>query len=187
MSSVAHFSLAQYELMVESGAFDGSHHQRVEFIRGEVREMNPISPKHASSVDWLNSWSFQNTEREKVIVRIQGSTRIAELESEPEPDVMWLVNKDYSARHPEPKDVLLLIEVSESSLAYDTGEKAQLYAEAGIADYWVVNLVDNSVEVFRDPGSSGYGSRRTHRGDEEIRSLAFPDVALKPSNMFGPS
>lgn len=186
MSSVAHFTLAQYELMVESGAFDGKNHQRVEFIRGEVREMSPISPKHACAVDWLNSWSFRSTDRGEVIVRIQSSARIPKLESEPEPDVMWLANKDFSTRHPEPEDVLLLIEVADSSLAYDTTEKARLYAEAGIADYWVVNLLDNSVEVFRDPGPSGYGSRRTHRGDEEIHPLAFPDVALKPSGLFAP-
>jgi len=187
MSSVAHFSLAQYELMVESGAFDGKHHQRIEFIRGEIREMTPISARHAWAVDWLTGWSFENTDRADVIVRVQGPTRIPKLESAPEPDLLWLVNRNYSTSHPEPEDVLLLIEVAESSLTYDTGEKARLYSEAGIADYWVVNLVEDGVEVFRDPRPAGYRSRRTYRGEEEIRPLPFPEVALQPSALFRPS
>jgi len=162
MSSVAHFSLAQYELMV-------------------------ISAKHAWAVDRLNAWSFRNTDPADAIVRIQSPTRIPKLESEPEPDVLWLVNKDYSSSHPEPEDVLLLIEVAESSLAYDTGEKARLYAEAGIADYWVIDLAEDCVEVFRDPQPTGYRSRQTYRGDEEVRPLAFPDVSLQPSALFRPS
>ncbi len=184
MSSVAHFTLAQYELMVESGAFDGRHHQRVEFIRGGIREMSPISPRHAWAVDWLNAWSFQHTDRGEVIVRIQSSARIPNLESAPEPDVLWLVNGDYSTRHPEPDDLRLLIEVADSSLANDIGEKAQLYAEAGIADYWVVNLVEDCVEVFRDPQPTGYRSRQTYRGDEKVQPLASPDVSLEPSDLF---
>lgn len=187
MSTVAHFTLAQYELMARAGAFDGNHHQRVEFIRGEIREMSPIDPRHASIVDWLNAWSFENTDRRQVIIRIQSTARIPELESAPEPDVLWLVKKDYSTRHPEPAEILLLIEVAESSLAEDTSEKAQLYAETGIADYWVVNLVEQCVEVFRDPQPSGYQSRQIGRGEEEIRPLAFPDVVLKPSIVLRPS
>jgi len=184
MSTVAQFTLQQYELMVEAGAFDGKHHRRVEFIRGEIREMSPISPRHAWAVDWLGAWSFQNTDRREVIVRIQSPARIPNLESAPEPDVLWILSKDYSARHPEPADIHLMIEVAESSLAYDTGEKARLYAEAGIADCWVVNLVDDCVEVFREPSPSGYQSRQVRRGDEEIRPLALPDVVLKPSSFF---
>ncbi|HUT11175.1 MAG TPA: Uma2 family endonuclease [Thermoguttaceae bacterium] len=187
MSSVAHFSLAQYELMVESGAFDGPHHQRIEFIRGEIREMTPIGIRHGAVVDRVTRLSTQLLPPHRAVVRIQGTLRAPALESAPEPDVLWLVPKDYFQGHPEPEDVLLLIEVAESSLTYDTGEKARLYAEAGIADYWVVDLVEDCVEVFRDPQPSGYRSRRTHRGDEEIRPLAFPDVALQPSALFRPS
>ena len=126
MSTLAHFTLAQYELMVEAGAFDGKYHQRVEFIRGEIREMTPFGPKHAWAVDWLNAWSFENTSRQEVIIRIQSSARIPNLERAPEPDVLWLAKRDYSSRHPEPADILLLIEVAYSSVAYDIGEKARL-------------------------------------------------------------
>ncbi len=184
MSSVAHFSLAQYELMVESGAFDGKHHQRVEFIRGEIRKRTPISVRHGAVVDRLNRLSTELFSSDQVAVRIQGTLRAPAVDSAPEPDVLWLAPKDYFQGHPEPDDVLLLIEVTESSLAVDTGEKAQLYAEAGVTDYWVVNLVDDCVEVFRDPQPAGYATRRTYRGEEEIRPLAFPDAVLTPSLLF---
>ncbi len=187
MSSVAHFTLAQYELMVESGAFDGSYHQRVEFIRGEVREMTPIGSRHGAVVDRLARLSIELLRSDRAEVRIQGVLRVPTLESAPEPDILWLAPKDYFQGNPEPEDVLLLIEVADSSLSGDTGEKAQLYADARIADYWVVNLMDDSVQVFRDPGPSGYASRRTHRGDEEIHPLAFPDAVLKPSGLLKPS
>jgi len=184
MSSVAHFSLAQYELMAEAGAFDGKHHQRVEFIRGEIREMTPIGIQHGDVVDRLTRWSIENLPADRAWVRIQGTLTVPALESAPEPDVLWLVPKDYSQGYPEPEDVLLLIEVAESSLAEDTGEKARLYAEAGIQDYWVVNLVEDCVEIFRNPRSSGYQSREIRRGEEELRPLAFPEVVLKPSALF---
>ncbi len=187
MSTVAHFSLAQYELIVQSGAFDGKHRQRVEFIRGEIRQMTPIGTKHAAVVDRLTRLSIDLLPADRAVVRIQGTLRAAVVQSAPEPDVLWLAPKDYFQGHPEPEDVLLLVEVGESSLAGDTGEKALLYAEAGIAEYWVVDLVADCVEVFREPTATGYASRRTCRGDEEIRPLAFPDVFLRPSSFFKPS
>ncbi len=187
MSTAARFSLAQYDLMVEAGAFDGRHRQRVEFVRGEIREMTPMSARHACAIERLNAWSFESTPRAAVAVRIQCPARIPELESAPEPDVLWARKRDYSSQHPEPGDILLVVEVAESSLDYDTGEKAQLYAEAGIADYWVVNLIDDCVEVFRDPQPEGYQTHVTLRGDQEIRPLAFPDAVFTPSLLARPS
>ena len=98
----------------------------------------------------------------------------------------WVVRRDYSRRRPSAADVLLVIEVAESSLAYDAGEKADLYAAAGIADYWVVNVPDRSIEVRRDPVGGRYRSLKTHLGDDEVRPLAFPDVALKPASLWEP-
>lgn len=184
MSTVTQFSLAQYELMVESGAFDGKHRKRVEFIRGEIREMSPIGTRHAAAVDLLNRLSMDCLPSEKATIRIQGTLIVPTLESAPEPDVMWLVPKEYFECHPQPDDVLLLIEVADTSVSYDTGEKAKLYADAGIKDYWVVNVVDNCIDVFREPSASGYGQRHTCRADDEIQSLAFPEISIKPSTLF---
>ena len=78
----------------------------------------------------------------------------------------------------------MLIEVADTSLPSDTGEKAELYAEAGITDYWVVNLADKSIELFRDPTPSGYASRQTFKGEEPISPLAFAELSLAPSALF---
>ncbi len=184
MSTVTHFTLAQYERMVEGGVFAVPGQQRVELIRGEIRKMSPIGLRHACAVDWLTAWSFRITSQDQTIIRIQGPTRMPELESEPEPDVMWLAKKSYVTQHPSPNDVELLVEVAESSLAMDLGEKMLLYAEAGICDYWVVDLVKDCVHVFRDPRPSGFASHAVHRGDEAIRPLAPATAALVPSELF---
>jgi Uma2 family endonuclease len=184
MSVVTRFTLAQYELMAEAGVFDGKHRQRVELIRGEIRQMTPIGIRHGAVVDRLNQLSMQLLPPGGAVVRIQGMLTLPALESAPEPDVLWLAPRDYFQRHPEPEDVLLLVEVAESSLAEDTGEKAQLCAEAGISDYWVVNLLEDCIEIFRDPQPSGYQSRQKRRGDEAIRPLAFPEVVIRPSLLF---
>jgi Uma2 family endonuclease len=184
MSVVTHFTLEQYELMAEAGVFDGKHRQRVELIRGEIRRLTPIGPRHAWVVDRLAAWSFEVLPSDRATVRIRGMLTLPALESAPEPDVLWLAPKDYFQGHPVPEDVLLVVEVAESSLAEDTGEKARLYAEAGIADYWVVNVSGDCIEVFRDPQPGGYGSRQTRRGDDEVCPLAFPDTVIRPSLLF---
>ena len=186
MSVVTRFTLEQYELMAEAGVFDGKHHRRVELVRGEIRQMAPIGIRHGAVVDRLARLSGELLPADRAEIRIQGVLTAPALESAPEPDVLWLAPGDYFQRHPVPDDVLLLVEVAESSLAEDTGEKARLYAEAGIADYWVVNLLEDCVEVFRDPGPSGYQSRQSRRGDEEIRPLAFAEVVITPSMLFRP-
>jgi len=187
MSVVTRFTLEQYELMAEAGVFDGKHRRRVELLRGEICEMAPIGVRHGAVVDRLNRLSMEILPRGSAVIRIQGMLTLPALESAPEPDVLWLAPRDYFQDHPKPEDVLLLVEVAESSLAQDTGEKAQLYAEAGIADYWVVDALHDCVEVFRDPQPSGYRSRQTRRGEDALRPLAFPEVALKASLLFRPS
>ena len=177
MSIAAHFTIAQYEKMIEAGVFNDRDGRRIELFRGEVVEMSPIGDRHALAVDRLARLSIQHLPAERAHVRIQGPLVLAEQESRPEPDVLWLAPGDYRDA-PEAADVLLLIEVADTTWTYDTREKAQLYAEAGIADYWEVNLVDQYVVVFRDPGPKGYLNRREYRGDAEIHPLAFPELAI---------
>jgi Uma2 family endonuclease len=103
----------------------------------------------------------------------------------PEPDLAWAIRRDYSNRRPEPQDVLLVIEVSDSSLSYDRKTKAALYAEAGIADYWIVNVAARRVEVFRDPSGNRYESIVAYGPGEPVRPLAFPGLSLSVSRLFG--
>jgi Uma2 family endonuclease len=181
MSTIARFSLAEYDRIVNSGAFDQRH---LELIRGEIREMAPIGPGHEEVVDLLLEWSIDNLPRKRVRLRIQESIGLADLESAPEPDIAWVVPKEYRRGRPTSEDVLLIIEVAESSLDYDRGDKAMLYAEAGVADYWIVNLADRAVEVHRDPRGSGYHSVIVFRDREEVRPLAFPAVVLRPAMLW---
>jgi Uma2 family endonuclease len=181
VSTIARLTLAQYDRMIESGVFERGQRKRLEFIGGEIREMKPIGSLHADVVDRLVEWSFDSLPKHAVRIRVQNSIGLPELESAPEPDLAWVARRDYSLARPTGKDVLLVIEVAESSLAYDCGEKADLYAAAGIADYWMVNLPDRSVEVRRDPGRGRYRSLKTYAGDDEIHSLAFPQVVLQPA------
>jgi len=95
-----------------------------------------------------------------------------------------LARRDYSKSRPTVGDVLLVIEVADSSLAYDCGEKAELYAAAGIADYWVVNLPGRCVEVRRDPQGGRYRSQRAFAGGEELRPLAVPEAVLRAGTLW---
>jgi Uma2 family endonuclease len=184
MSSVAHLSLNDYDRMIESGVFDGARRRRLEFIYGEIREMAPIGPSHEEVVARLNEWSILNLPVEKIRIRVQSSIGLPELESAPQPDIAWVKRRDYSKGRPVAADVLLIIEVAESSWEYDCGEKADLYAAAGISEYWVVNLNDRTVEVRREPSGGRYRSLQTYSGDQEIRPLASSETALRPVSLW---
>jgi Uma2 family endonuclease len=181
MSTIAHFSLAEYDRIVETGALD---QRRLELIRGEIREMAPIGSPHEHAVDELNRWSIESLSREQACVRIQHSVGLPVLDSAPEPDIAWVSPRKYAQGRPQPADVLLIIEVSESSLAYDRGDKATMYAEAGIADYWIINLRDKVIEVHRDPQTDRYRDVTVYRGNDEVRPLAFPEVVLRPAALW---
>ncbi len=183
MSTIAKFSVREYERMIDAGVFSGKNHRRIELIRGEFREMSPIGPDHAKMVDRLSDWSYDSTPRKSVQVRIQNPVAFLPLDTEPEPDIVW-TRRDYPGSHPAGKDILLLIEVAESSLADDRGEKAELYAEAGIADYWIVNLIDRTVEVRRSPTNGRYADIHSFNIGDSIHPLAAPDAHLNIAGLF---
>jgi Uma2 family endonuclease len=180
MSTVAHISLLQYEVMVEAGAFSGKHRQRIELIRGELRQRNPIGTRHANVVDLLIEWSHESVPKDRVRIRCQAPLRIPALQSSPEPDLMWLTRKDYSRQHPEPTDVFLLIEVAEDSLRYDLGEKARLYAAAGIVEYWVVDIPQQAIHVHRQPQAGRYASVTVVGEQQTIATVQF-SILLQPA------
>jgi Uma2 family endonuclease len=184
MSMIARLSLAQYDRMIEHGVFDQGTRQRLEFVRGEIREMAPIGSRHEEVVDRLTSWSARVLPEAKIRLRVQNSVGLPELESAPEPDIAWVVQRDYSQARPTSADVLLIVEVAGSSLAYDIGEKADLYAAAGISDYWVVDLDNGWIEVRRDPAAGRYRTLHTYSSNDEISPLALPEAVLRPASLF---
>lgn len=161
----------EYDQLVLLGTFEG---ERVELINGELRRMSPIGPPHDSTVDRLTKLLVLALV-EKARVRVQGSFAAGDL-SQPEPDFSILPDRDYDDGHPDVAH--LIIEVAESSLRYDRTEKAELYAERGVPEYWIVNLVERVVEVHREPHEGEYRSRTVHAKGERLRLLAFPDVVL---------
>lgn len=184
MSTIARFSVAEYDRMIDRGVFDPRDTRRLELIRGEIRQKCDVGPAHEHVADHLVEWSIRVFHEAKFRVRALHSIGLPDLESVVEPDVAWVELRDYSQARPTARDVFLILEIAESSLAYDTGEKADLYAAAGIADYWVVNVPERAIEVRRDPGASGYRSLRTFTGDDEVRPLAAPEIALRPSMLW---
>jgi Uma2 family endonuclease len=187
MSTATRITLAEYDRMIAAGAFDGGvTRPRVELIEGELRPMSPIGPLHEDVVDILNEWAVTNFPREQVRVRIQNSVGIPGLESAPEPDLVCAKRRSYRGGRPLPADILLVVEVSDSSLDYDRGQKAGQFAGAGIADYWVINIPGRCIEVFRQPDAGQYKSCEVFKPGDVIHPLAFPQVTLPVALLFAP-
>ena len=148
------FTVDKYEKMIETGIL--GEDDRVELIRGEIVKMAPIGLRHAACVARLVA-IFTSRLGSSVIIWPQNPIRIGG-HSMPEPDVALLkpTSDFYSEARPTPKDVLLLVEVADSSVARDKSAKVPLYAEAGVPVLWIVNLVENVVEVYSNPAGEVY-------------------------------
>ena len=175
-----------YDRMIAAGVFDPADMHPLELIGGELHMMSPIGDRHADAVDWLVRWSVLAVDSATTLVRVQNPLAIPGSESAPQPDIAWVTLRRYADRRPLPEEVSLLIEVADTSLEFDTTVKAGLYAAAGIADYWVVDLMSRAVVVFREPRSGAYESRSTHRGDQPVRPLVRAEATLSPAELFLP-
>jgi len=189
MATIQGFSLEEYDRMIERGDFETvnslGQKPRVELIFGEILPMSPIGPPHEDAVDLLCQWSFAVRDATAARIRIQNSLGVRELESAPEPDIAWVKDRSYAKARPTVDDVLLVIEVSDSSLSYDRSKKAKLHGQAGVADYWIVNLREQTIEVRRDPKDGQYQALTTHKGDATVTPLRFPGIDLPLSLSFG--
>ena len=184
MSTALQISIAEYDRLTKKGFFEQLRHRRVELIRGEMRQMSPPGPRHEEVVDALSEWSHEQVDRTSVRVRVQSSIGLPDFDSVPLPDIAWVLRKTYRKARPEGSDLFLVIEVSDSSLNYDRGTKAKLFANAQIADYWVVNLRDECIEVFRDPQDGEYQSREVFDRGHTVRPLRFPKLKLSVTKLF---
>jgi Uma2 family endonuclease len=162
---------AEYDKLVALGIFEG---ERIELIDGALLQMSPIGPPHGATVDRLTELlvlAFVGRAR----VRVQGSFAAGEF-SELEPDISVLPLADYDAAHP--RQAFLIVEVADSSLGHDRARKAQLYAECGVPEYWIVNLIERTVEVHRFASAGQYEQVTVTPNGSQIRVMAFPDVQL---------
>ena len=177
------FTREEYHRMGEVGILKPT--DRVELIRGEIVEMSPIGDRHAAFVDNLTMLLAARLV-DRAIVSVQNPVALAD-DTEPQPDLKILRRRPvpYKEREPWAEDVLLLIEVAESSLAYDRSTKLRLYAEAGIPEYWVIDCVAESIEVHRAPQANGYRDvSRITGGGATVTLQAFPDVTLTLAEVF---
>jgi len=158
--------------------------QHLQLINGEITTMSPVGYKHSGHLNGLVHL-FREKLATETILSIQNPLSLNKF-SEPEPDLMLLKPEAnfYKHRHPTVSDVLLLIEISDSSLYFDRQQKLKLYAQHKINDYWIVNLQNNSLEVYRQPKNASYELQQTLVGGEKIHPLYFPEITLEVANIF---
>jgi Uma2 family endonuclease len=159
------FTVEAYHRMGEAGLFEA---QRVELLAGKIYARSPISPKHASTVKRLANL-LHSLLGEAYLLSIQDPVRLDD-HSEPEPDLAILRHREdyYAESHPGPEDILLIIEIADSSLDKDRILKLPLYAAAGIPELWIVNLPDQQLERYWAPSAHGYSHRHTLRSGEVL-------------------
>ena len=158
--------------------------QKTQLIRGEVLLMSPASPEHNAVIARLQRLLLAGF-GDQAQVRVQLALSLND-DSEPDPDlsVVEVRADDYRHAHPGPADTKLLVEVARSSLRFDLGDKAELYAEAGIHDYWVIDVDGGAVEVHREPGGQRFAQRQRLIGDTPIAPLAKPDWSITPRQIL---
>jgi Uma2 family endonuclease len=177
------FTVDEYHRMGETGIL--GEDARVELIEGEIIEMSPIGSPHAARVKRLN----------RLLVRRLGTRAIVQVQdpvvlnrfSEPQPDLAVLKPRDdfYAAKHPEPRDVLLVVEVADTSRAFDRMVKAPLYARTGVRELWVVDVIDEVVEVHRKAQRGTYREITRFRRGQKVAMGGFPNVSFRVADILG--
>ena len=176
------FTVDAYDRMIEEGFLTPK--DRVELIRGEIVAKMAIGPRHAARVNRLVRL-FNRAVGDRAIVSSQNPIVLAD--SEPETDIALLEPRDdfYESRKPEPKDVLLAVEVSDSSIDDDREVKGPLYAENRIVEYWIVNLDEDCLEVYRTPRRDGtYRKKQILRSGDTVQISSLPGIKFKVSDLL---
>ena len=178
------FTLEEYQRLGETGIIHED--ERVELVEGEIVEMSPIGWPHASVVGRL-TMLFAQRYADRAIVWVQNPVALPRQVSQFQPDLALLKPRPdfYRDKGVEPDDALLVVEVMDSSVAYDRRVKLPIYARGGVPEVWLVNVNRNTVEVWRDPTSDGYRERRLVDHAGTITALAFPDVPLAMQDLIG--
>lgn len=185
MSFNTRLTIEEFDRMVAVGAFEkGMYRDWVELIDGVIRYMGSIGLLNEVVIERLTSWSFKGPAEDAVGIRVKSTVELTESNCVLLPDIAWVRNRRYWKKCPTANDVLLIIEVADSSVCYDQGKKADLYAAAEIPDYWVVNLLEPCVRIRRAPRSGQFQRVETIGIEGTARPLAFPEQALRVSSLF---
>ena len=169
------WTVAELHRFIQCGAF--TPEDRLELIEGDLIDMAPIGPEHAGCVDQLNRQFNQQTPSD-CWVRIQNPVTLSDA-SEPQPNIVIAraLTEPYTKRHPSAEDVLLLVEVADTTGGYDRGVKLPFYAASGIKEFWLIDLQRREIEVYRDPKGNRYGSVTTYC-EGEIKPYLVPGVVV---------
>lgn len=178
-----HFSVDDLDRMIVAGVL--SEDGRVELIDGEIVEMTPVGSQHAGCVKTLNHL-LSIAVGGRLVVSVQDPVRLSH-DSQPQPDVAVLRARDdfYRSSHPTAADVLLLVEVADTSLAIDRGAKLPLYAQAGIPEVWIVDLVAGRLEAYSEPSAEGYRLQRVRTRGDHLDGSTIPGMSLSVSDILG--
>ena len=176
------FTVDEYHKMIQANIL--TEDDRVELLAGEIVQMSPIGSRHVACVNRLNHIFMALGSR--VIISVQNPVRLSE-ESEPEPDVALVKPRSdfYTEALPTPKDVLLLIEVAETSIEIDRAVKLPLYARAGIGEVWLVDLSQKRIEVYRQPSAQGYQAVQQVQPGQSLIPAGLPDLAVGVDEVLG--
>lgn len=169
------FSIDEYHKLADIGLFEKA--DRVELLNGEIILMHAIGKRHGQAVTNF-IMDFAEQSRRRFMVSAQNPVLLDEM-SEPEPDIVLIRwKRKAGVTHPQPSEVFLIIEVADSSLRYDRRDKMRAYALAGIREFWILNLEENVVEVFRGPEGEQFSQTSRVGTGETLSPLAFPDVVI---------
>ena len=170
------FSVKTYDLMIERGVLD--ENDNVELLNGEIIDKMSKGKKHAYYNDLISNY-LKETFGKEAIVRNQNPILLDQF-SQPEPDIVLATppREKYLSQHPTPEEILLLVEVSDSTLYFDRNEKGLAYSQAGIRQYLLVNVENETVEDYRNPGKDGYETKQTYQIGEKFSLSEFPNVEI---------
>jgi Uma2 family endonuclease len=177
------FTVDEYYRMGEAGIL--TEDDRVELIEGEIVEMAPIGSRHASVVNRLTKFLVARS-GDRATVLIQNPIRLND-RSEPQPDVTLAQPRSdfYAAAHPGPNEVILIVEVSNTTLDYDREVKLPIYSRSGVPEVWIVDIESQVVEVYLQPSPSGYESVSRRNRGESVAPAAFAEVRLTVDEVLG--
>jgi Uma2 family endonuclease len=177
------FDVREYHRLAQAGIF--AEDDRVELINGEVVEMSPIGSAHAACVSRLEALLHESVGH-IVQIRVQNPVLLDDY-SEPEPDITLVKTREdfYVRAHPKPEDILLVVEVADTSIDYDRLIKLPLYARAGIPAAWLVDLTQELVRVFSGPREGKYQNYREFKRGETITLKGVPELTLSAEDLLG--
>ncbi|MDJ0660881.1 MAG: Uma2 family endonuclease [Crocosphaera sp.] len=179
MIKTAKISVREYEKIVETGVFAN---RNIELIEGNLIEVSPETPYHANCNNKLYKYFLTLFNS---LADVRSAHPISLINSEPQPDLVLAKLPDtlYDNRHPEPEDIYLLIEISYSTLNYDLSEKKRVYAKSNIQEYWIIDLENNRLIIFKYPQGDDYQNRLELKTGS-ISCLAFPDVIIEVNKLI---